>query len=58
MKIFHNEDLSQMKLKLGTTKKFSDDYSFIPIHIVSQDKRIPLLIQDTANVYTLWYYSK
>ena len=45
MKIFHNEDLSQMKLKLGTTKKFSEDYSFIPIHIVSQDKRIPLLIQ-------------
>ena len=45
MKIFHNEDLSKMKLKLATSKKFSDDYSFIPIHIISDKKRIPLVIQ-------------
>ena len=45
MKIFHNEDLSQMKLKLETTKKYSDEYSFIPISIIYEKKRIPLLIQ-------------
>lgn len=45
MKIFHNADLSQMKLKLGNFRKFSDEYSFIPINVIFDDKRIPLLIQ-------------
>lgn len=45
MKIFHNADLSQMKLKLGNIRKFSDEYSFIPINIIFDNKRIPLLIQ-------------
>lgn len=45
MKIFHNADLSQMKLKLSNIRKFSDEYSFIPINIFFDNKRIPLLIQ-------------
>lgn len=34
-----------MKLKLGNIRKFSDEYSFIPINIILDNKRIPLLIQ-------------
>ena len=34
-----------MKLKLGNIRKFSDEYSFIPINIIYDTKRIPLLIQ-------------
>jgi len=45
MKIFHNENLSQITLKLGTRKKFSEEYSFIPINTFQEKKRIPFLIQ-------------
>ena len=45
MKIFHNENLSQITLKLGTRKKYSEEYSFIPINTFQGKKRIPFLIQ-------------
>ena len=45
MKIHHNTKLTDVKIKLLNQRKFSDDYSFIPIQVIESKKRIPFLIQ-------------
>jgi hypothetical protein len=44
MKIFFNESLKN-PLRLECKRKYSDDFSFIPIKCVYNDKKIPLIIQ-------------
>ena len=44
MKIFFNESL-KFPLRLECKRKYSEDFSFIPIKCVYNDKKIPLIIQ-------------
>tara|TARA_B000000557_G_scaffold256087_1_gene247891 strand:+ start:1012 stop:1869 length:858 start_codon:yes stop_codon:yes gene_type:complete len=44
MKIFFNESLKN-PLRLECKRKYSEDFSFIPIKCVYNDKKIPLIIQ-------------
>ena len=44
MKIFFNESLKN-PLRLECKRKYSEDFSFIPIKCVYNDKKIHLIIQ-------------